>query len=83
MAGATKAPKAPKAPKTADGRSPEPGKPEPGGPAALAARLARLLLGPWLKPPGEPRGEGWGAGAPDAEDEPKARGASEDKGKGA
>ena len=61
MAGATKAPK------TADGRSPKPGQPEPGGPAALAARLARLLLGPWLKPPGDP----------------KARDAEGKKGKGA
>lgn len=77
MAGATKAPK------TADGPTLEPAKPDPGGPAALAARLARLLLGPWLKPQGDPRGASRGAGAPDAEDEPKARGDSGDKGKGA
>lgn len=75
MAGATKAPK------TADGPTLDPAKPDPGGPAALAARLARLLLGPWLKPQGKPRAAGRSAGAPEAE--PKARGASGDKGKGA
>lgn len=75
MAGATKAPK------TADGQTLDPAKPDPGGPAALAARLARLLLGPWLKPQGKPRAAGRSAVAPEAE--PKARGDSGDKGKGA